>query len=352
MGWSAASFKGATMRFKFATFSTLALVLSCMGSLGHAQSGITDFIKSTKNPSAAAKQAGGAASNDASVKTSAINAKDSDIPEWLRDSARLEKMLGSDANYRVENPKVVRRIEAPIPGLDGFVVEGTSFSDASPDGKKELYVFYTDKSRRYLMVGMMIDMQKDRDMNLDIERFVRGEMADNPARALRPQDMHAITIPGKGKTDPLTFVVDLGPQAGKDSFLNLMRLHKSLMTSGANARALRIVLVSAGHDEFGTVAMAMAYGSEATSGDGIGKLIEYAEKGKAVSWLGSKRMNKDSNIKRVLGTGIFKMEDNSTQALLARLDTLPLIYEGDGQRMKNIPLPTNAVDWRALLLKK
>jgi len=221
-----------------------------------------------------------------------------------------------------------------------------------PDGKNELFVFYTDKSRRYLVVGMMIDMKKDRDINLDVERYVRGELADNPAKALRPQDMHAIMVPGDPAAKPLTFVTDLGPQAGKSSFLNLIHLHSSLAKSGLKPRPLRIVLVSAGHDEMATVAMSMAYGAETISKNGLGKLIEYAEKGSSASWLDSKKITSDPNIKSVLGTGVFKMEDNSTQALLARIDTLPLVYVMDGEKTVNVPLPSNPTEWRNILLKK
>ena len=82
------------------------------------------------------------------VRSEAVDPKSKDVPDWLKDSQKLKDMLGADANFRVENPKVIRRVDAPFPGLEGYVVEATSYSDATPDGKKELFVFYTDKSQR------------------------------------------------------------------------------------------------------------------------------------------------------------------------------------------------------------
>lgn len=285
------------------------------------------------------------------VKTDPVDPRSSDLPAWLKDSQKLKDMLGADANFRVQDPKVIRRLEAPFPGLEGYVVEATSFSDATPEGKKELFVFYTDTSKRYLMVGMMIDMERNRDVNLDVERFVRGELADNPAKALRPQDMHQIKVPG-GTGTPIIFVVDLGKQEGRDSMANLVKLHQSLRLKGENIRPLHLVLVSAGHDEYATAAMALAYGDEAIKGTGLNRAMEFAERGRNASWLQPKSMNKSADTKRTLGTGIFKMEDNSTQAMLARINTLPLVYVGEKESTVNVPLPINAADWTALLKSK
>jgi len=333
----------------------LVLIAALVGLCTHLSAQALDFgglLKGGVKPSANGAAAAPAASDGAHVvKTESIDSKSQEIPDWLKDSKRLQDMLGADSNYRVESPKVIRRVEAPFPGLEGYVVEATSYSEATPDGKKELYVFYTDKSKRYLMVGMMIDMQKNRDVNVDVERFVRGELADNPAKALRPQDMHAIAVPG-GTGAAISFVVDLGKQAGRDSMLSVVRFYQSLRRDGAAVRPLRLVLVSAGHDEFATAAMAIAYGAEITDGTGLAKAIEFAEKGRDVAWLQPKSMGKDGEIKRILGTGVFKMEDNSTQALLARLDKLPLVYEGDKDRMVNVPLPSTQADWKKLLTRK
>ena len=286
------------------------------------------------------------------IKSAPITSADKDVPGWLRDSERLNSMLGDDAETKIENAKVVRKVETPIPGLDGFVVEADTSTTANPEKKKELFVFYTDKTRRYLVVGLMIDTEKERDLNQLVERFVRGEMADNPAKALRPQDMHALTLQGgKSKAAPLSFVVDLGPEAGKSSFLGVVRLHQAMVASGANPRPVRIVLVSAGKDELSTGAMAMAMGFERVSKDGVAKLVEFAEKGRSAGWLDSKRLSKDASLKQAIGLGIFQIDENSTQALLARLNTLPLVYDGVGDQMKFVTLPSSQADWRALLSK-
>lgn len=275
-----------------------------------------------------------------------------DVPKWLRDSERLNSMLGDNADARIEDAKVVRKVETPIPGLDGFVVQATVYSTASPEGKQELFVFYSDKTGRYLVVGMMIDTEKDRDLNQMVERHVRGQLSDNPALALRPQEMHGILLKGgKSKASPLTFVVDLGPEPGKSSLLGLVQLHQSMVAKGSNPRPIRIVLVSAGKDETSTGAMAIAMGFDQLAGDGVARLVEYAQKGRATSWMEPKRLKTDDNLKRAVGMGIFRLDANSSQALQARLDTLPLVYDGSGDKTKHIPLPTSQADWQALLLK-
>lgn len=282
-----------------------------------------------------------------------VSPTEEDVPQWLRDSERLSALLGDNGEARIENPKVVRKIDTPVAGLQGFVVQADTYTKASPEGKRELYVFYSDKTGRYLVVGLMIDTEKDRDLNQVYERLVRGELSDNPARALRPQEMRAIMLKGgKSKTPALDFVIDLGPDGGKSSLLALVGLHRTLLKEGANPRPVRIVLVSSGKDELSTGAMAIAMGFDQIEGDGVSKLVEFAQKGRATSWLEPKRLKSDAKLKQAIGNGIFALSENSTQALLARLDTLPLVYESvGGQQPKYIPLPASQADWRALLLK-
>lgn len=327
--------------------TAVAMAMACLATISAHAGAIGDFMKSSKASSSTSV----AADEKASIKATPIDPKNKEIPDWLRDSDRLKSMLGAEADFKIENPKVVRRVEAPFPGLEGYVVEATTISEANPEGKQELFVFYTDKSKRYLMVGMMIDMKANRDVNVDVERYVRGELADNPAKALRPQDMNSINVAGTIGS-PLTFVVDLGKQAGRESTLNLLRFHQTLKSTGAGVRPIRLVLVSAGDDEFATAAMAMAYGDEVNSGTGLAKVIDFSEKYRDARWLQPNSMGKDAALKRTLGTGIFKMENNSTQALLARIDTLPLVYEGANGRTLNIPLPSTQAQWKALLTKK
>lgn len=276
-----------------------------------------------------------------------------EIPQWLKDSRRLNEMLGSDAKVRIENPKVVHKVPNAFAGLDAFVVEGTEFNEDHPDGKKTLYFFYSDPAQEYLFIGMAIDMKRGRDVSMDLERYLRGQLEDSPAKALRPQEMHSIELAG-GKTTapPLTFVVDLGPQAGRDSFLNVVKLHRSLKASGEHPREIRFVMVSNAKDEISAAAMAIAYGAHAATGDGVLRLEEFARDGNRTAWLQPRKLANDAATKRLLGTGIFKLDNNSTQALLAKLDTLPLIYLGTGGKMANAPLPLSATEWRKLLLAR
>ncbi|CAN7645092.1 hypothetical protein LJR129_005009 [Acidovorax sp. LjRoot129] len=275
------------------------------------------------------------------------------LPEWLKDSRRLQELLGSDPKVRIENPKVIHKVANAFPGLDAYVVEGTEYNDDFPDGKKTLYFFYSDPAQQYLFIGMAIDMKRGRDVSMDLERYLRGQLEDTPAKALRPQEMHSIELAGgKTKASPLTFVVDLGPQAGKDSFLNVVQLHRSLKAAGENPRTINFVFVSNAKSETAGAAMAIAYGSHAASKDGIERAIEYARNAEKTAWLQPRKLTADAATKQMLGTGIFKLDNNSTQALLAKLDTLPLLYEGAGGKMTNAMLPLGASEWKKMLLAK
>lgn len=322
--------------------ASIACALTMGASMPVVAAGLSDFMTKPARINA-----------DDPIKASAIKPDDAGIPDWLRKSERLEAMLGDEAGSKVQNAKVVSRVETPVPGLQGFVVQADVVTEKNPEGRKELFVFYTDSTKRYLFVGMLIDTEKERDLNLMTERYVRGQMADNPARALRPQDMHGIVIAGgkSNKSSPLQFVVDLGHESGKSSFLNVVRLHKSMLDSGKNPRPLRIVLVSSGKDEMSTGAMAMAMGYQKLSNDGMARLVEYAEKGRKTPWMEAARLRSDPKLKQAIGLGIFQIEDNSNQALLARLDTLPLVYDGSGAATKYIPMPAARADWEAVLLR-
>lgn len=276
-----------------------------------------------------------------------------EVPQWLKDSRRLKELLGSDPKVRIDNPRVVHRVPNAFPGLDAFVVEGTEFNEDFPEGKKSLYFFYSDPAQQYLFIGMAIDMKRGRDVSMDLERYLRGQLEDSPAKALRPQEMHSIEMPGgKNPAPPLTLIVDLGPQAGKDSFLNVVQLHRSMMAGGENPRTVNFVLVTNAKNELAGAAMAIAYGSHVTNKDGVARLVEYARGGDKTTWLQPRKLAADPAIKQMLGTGIFKLDNNSTQALLAKLDTLPLLYVGTGGKMTNMALPLGGSDWQKLLLGK
>lgn len=276
-----------------------------------------------------------------------------ETPAWLKDSKRLTELLGSDPTVRIEKPRVVQRVPKVFAGLDAFVVEAMEFSNDHPDGKSQLYFFYSDAAQEYLFVGMAIDMKRGRDVSMDLERYLRGSMAESPSKALRPQEMHSIELKG-GKTSatPLTFVTDLGNQAGRESFLNVVTLHRSMMSAGENPRPINFVLVTNAKNELSGAAMAIAYGSHAIKRDGVERLVEYARDGERTSWLQPRKLGNDASIKQMLGTGIFKLDNNSTQALLARLDTLPLLYTGSGAKMANAPMPLGQPEWRKLLAGK
>ena len=322
------------MRFN----KVVALVATfCARSVGHAQTNtLSDYLKST------------------GLKTQALEPPSAEeTPQWLKDSKRLNELLGSDAKTRIENAKVVHKVPKAFAGLDAFVVEGTEYSDDFPDGKQELYFFYSDAAQEYLFIGMAIDMKRGRDVSMDLERYLRGQLAESPAKALRPQEMHSIDlVGGKNAGAPLSFVVDLGPQAGRDSFMNVVQLHRNLMAAGANPRTVRFIFVSNAKNELSSAAMAIGYGTQAMKGDGIERLMEFAHNGEKTSWLQPRKIGKDQATKQMLGTGIFKLDNNSTQALLAKLNTLPLIYAGSGGKTTKVPLTLSAAEWKKLLTSK
>lgn len=275
------------------------------------------------------------------------------LPEWFRDSQRLSKLLGGNAVGDVSDAHVIQRLSTPIEGLDALVVEA-KISAPNQDARQEIFVLYVDKTDRYLMAGLFIDMEQNRNLGQVIERQVRGERADSPALALKPLDMHGLDAePVEALDDLLIVVVDLGPEVGRRNFLRIAALRQTLIDEGHQVRALRVIPVSAAHDEVSTGAMAMALGYDAMKpGDGFQKLLEYADKGAEASWLDKKRLRDDPLLKQAMGFGIFKLDENSTQALLARLNTLPLVYEVQGNRAASLPVPIDENAWREILKRQ
>lgn len=75
-------------------------------TVGHAQTNtLSDYLKST------------------GLKTQALEPPSAEeTPQWLKDSKRLNELLGSDAKTRIENAKVVHKVPKAFAGLDAFVV--------------------------------------------------------------------------------------------------------------------------------------------------------------------------------------------------------------------------------------
>ena len=185
-----------------------------------------------------------------------------------------------------------------------------------------------------------------------INRQIRGERADNPALALNPLEMHGIDAEVSEKKDDekLIVVVDLGPQKGRQNLLNIINRRQELLKKNQELRPLRIVPVSAATDELGTAAMAMAMGyDQMQTGDGFNRLLEYAQQGNQAAWLDKARLRDDPLLKQALGLGIFLLDDNSTQALLARVDVLPLVYIANGQKIQHVETPISTDEWDKIL---
>ena len=321
----------------------ICLALFCgLGVTASHAAGLNNFLTETKINK-----------ETSSIKASMIKEDSDEIPDWLKKSKRLEMILGEDGKSKIENAKVVSKIESPIKGLFAYVIQADVFSDKNPEGKKELYVFYSDKDGRYLFAGLLIDMKEERDVNQMLERYVRGELADNPANALRPQEMYPITLAGakEKSAEPLYFVVDLSHESGRGGFLNIISLHQQLSKAGQKVKPIKFIMVSAGKDELATGAMALALGNETLNGSGIEKLAEYSRNVKSTNWLQPEAIKKDVAIKQAMGTGVFMLDQNSSQAALAQLDTLPIVYKEIQGNIKNIPLPLTEKDWVDVLTK-
>lgn len=274
-----------------------------------------------------------------------------EVPSWVRDSERLSQLLGGEQVGEVSDARVIKRLPTPIEGLDALVIEGI-VSDGQHEPHSETFVIYTDRGGRYLVAGLVIDMEQNRNLGQMINRQVRGERADNPALALNPMEMHGIDAEAHDESNDerLFFVVDLGPQKGRQNLLNIINRRQELLKKNQKLRPLRIVLVSSATDEIGTAAMAMAMGyDQMQAGEGFNRLIEYAQHGNKATWLDKDRLREDPILKQALGLGIFLLDDNSTQALLARIDILPLVYIGKEKRIQHIQTPISIDEWDKVL---
>lgn len=272
------------------------------------------------------------------------------LPDWLRDSEQLSRLLGGEAVGEVSGATVIARRETPVQAVEALVIEGTVTREGQAP-RLENFVIYVDVSGRYLFAGLLIDMQTGENYSTLVAREVRGARADNPALALHPREMHAIPAePATDDANVLLVVVDLGPEKGRQNLLNIAERRAALQAEGRAVRPLRIVPVSAGPEELSTAAMALALGYEQqTPGDGYAKLIAYARDSGQADWLDVTRLANDPVLKHLMAGGVFQLENNSTQALLARLDTLPLVYTIVDGQARYLPTPTSQDAWTALL---
>jgi hypothetical protein len=279
-----------------------------------------------------------------------------ELPDWFHDSERLSEMLGGKVAGEVENAKVIRRIQTPIKGLDAVVIKGTiNAPDKIP--YEEIFTLYMDKTNQYLVSGMMIDIKANREVGTMIARYVKGESADNPARALDVMSMGRLTAGGNkaGFTEPGTifYVSDFAQEAARSNLINIHNLRNKLIKSGKKVHPFAVIPVSEGKDEMSSVASSMSFGYEAlSSGDGYNKLIEFAAKGNAASWLQPMKIKGDPKLIQIVGLGVQHIDNNTSAALLARVNSLPLVYTTDGESAQWIPLPTSEKEWETILQNK
>src|SRR5690606_5122666 len=100
-------------------------------------------------------------------------------------------------------------------------------------------------------------------------------------------------------------------------------------------------------DERSVAGMAMALGRDRFQPKtGYAMLVDYAQTKGQPSWMTPERMNADPKMKEIIGQGVFALEENSSQAIEARVSTLPVVFEKDGAKYTQIPIPTS---WRAAL---
>lgn len=290
-----------------------------------------------------------AAQSDFKIKP--LPTTDKELPSWMKDSQRLARILDGDDISEIKNPKVIGRYETPIDGLFAVAVQATVIAKDN-SSREDYFIFYTDKTSRYLVAGLLIDVEKNRNVGQIVEQYIRGQVAGSPARALNLLQLHAVQWnPSQEKDGVITIVIDIGPAEGRRSFLNIAALHQKMGKTG-KVRPLRIIPVTNAKDELSTAAMSMALGFEHMKpGDGYNKLLEFADIGNKASWLQKDRLLKEAKLKEVLGIGAFKMEENTTQAVLAKVDRLPLIYINEKGTLKNIPVPTQQKEWETLLRK-
>lgn len=284
-------------------------------------------------------------------QTQAADENLDELPDWVKDSRRLSQLLGGKAVGNVTDAKAIRRMETPIAGLDALVISAKVYPEGEMEPKNELFVIYLDKSSRYLVAGLVIDMQENRNYGQMVERAVKGEIAESPALALSPLEMNGVTASyaPNSLNDLVLIVVDVTPAKGRENLKRIHDLRSGLIAQGKKVANLRIIPVSNGNDEASTGAMALCLGYEAIKKhDGYEKLIDFTKSGKDAAWMSKDRLRNDPLTKQAAGTGIFKLEANSTQAVLAKLDTLPLVYRLRDGKLTYIPTPQGEGDWKKI----
>lgn len=256
-----------------------------------------------------------------------VFAQDS-LDQKLEDLERMMQKSGV-AMPAFRELKLVAKEPGPFAGMDALVYDAM----VDQDGRSvpQRIVFFTDKERRYLVMGSILDLNEKRDVGEHIAySTLSGELS---LASLQRVPL----LPGKSKRT-VSIVVDLGEQGGRSFVSDLMGKRNQLSAT------VEMALVSNAQDEGAVGGQAIIAGSQATPFF-YESLSQWLKDNKRAAFMAKDKLRKDPMIQARLGRGIFHIESNTNALLTANVKKLPLIYITEDGKSRSVKPPANAADW-------
>ena len=255
-----------------------------------------------------------------------------------RDEAleRLESLMQSTGTKHVSftSMRLLERRPSPIAGLETLIYDVMVEEEGGRTYPQRIAVF-SDKSRRYLVMGAIIDINTRRDL------------ADEAVAAYKDRDLSLSAmqrvplLPNPKASRTVTIVIDLGHEKARRFLDEVMRRRKGFTAH------VELALVSDAKQTISVGAQAIIAGSagEEFFYDALSQWLRKAERS---DFLDAQRLRKDPNIQARLGRGIFHVERNTTELLEAGLSRLPLLLITDKSGSHPVATPRTDAEWASI----
>ncbi len=275
-----------------------------------------------------------------------------EMPEWFKYAEKIKGLIGSNKVSTIENVKLLRRFDTPIAGLDALVVQ----ADITPiDGEPytDLFVFYVDKQNRYLLSGIFINMEKQIEYSRSLVRYARGQFFQGPEKSLNPLDMYGVAASPFDRPDTkgaMHIVTSLKYENQCELVGRIEGIRQQTIKEGKKPAPVFYYFISDGTDETSAFIGAMIMGYDRIEGgNGYAKLLEFCAKGRSFDWTNPNKIKSDPYLKKVLAYGLQAIEENSSAALYAKIDRIPLLYLYDGGHARYVEFPRQREEFESLV---
>lgn len=254
--------------------------------------------------------------------------EDAERDEALR---RLEEMMQRSGvqHLSFSSMRLVKRQPSPIPGLETLVYD-VMVDEGGRVEPRRIAVF-TDKKRRYLVMGSIIDMENKQDLG-------EAAVASIKDRQVALSALQRVALLPRQSQRTVTVVIDLGNEKARRFLSDLISRRNTFKVH------VDMALASNAQDQKAVGAQAIIAGS---AGEEFfyDALSQWLRRAGDAAFLQPEKLRQDPDIQSRLGRGIFHIERNSTELLDAGVTRLPMLFVTDKSGVKQVALPKTEADW-------